>query len=152
MPAGRPTKYKKQYCEEILRYFDVPLTNLEKKTVITKLGPTIINVEKPNKLPTVGGFAIKIGVLPKTLIDWAKHYPEFSESYSKALELEKEFLIQNGLKGFYQPNIFQFIASNLTDMRNKETKEHTGADGGPVETKITVEFIQSDKGKEENGL
>jgi len=37
-------------------------------------------------------------------------------------------------------------------MRNKETKEHTGADGGPVETKITVEFIQSDKGKEENGL
>ena len=69
---------------------------------------------------------------------------EFSVSYRKALELEKEFLIQNGLKGFYQPNIFQFIASNLTDMKNKETKGHTGADGGPIQTKVTVEFVDAE--------
>lgn len=149
MPAGRPTKYKKQYCEEIIRFFDVPQTKIQKVTQITASGVTEFNKEVPENLPTIIGFARKIGVLSETLKEWADKYEEFSVSYRKALELEKEFLIQNGLKGFYQPNIFQFIASNLTDMRNKETKEHTGADGGPVETKITVEFIQSDKGKEE---
>lgn len=149
MPAGRPTKYKKQYCEEIIRFFDIPQTKLQKVTHVTASGVTEFNKEVPENLPTIIGFARKIGVLSETLKEWAEKYEEFSVSYKKALELEKEFLIQNALKGFYQPNIFQFIASNLTDMRNKETKEHTGADGGPVETKITVEFIQSDKGKEE---
>jgi len=152
MPAGRPTKYKKQYCEEIIRFFDVPQTKIQKVTQITASGVTEFNKEVPENLPTIIGFARKIGVLSETLKEWADKHEEFSVSYRKALELEKEFLIQNGLKGFYQPNIFQFIASNLTDMKNKETKEHTGADGGPVQTKITVEFIQSDKGKEENGL
>ena len=146
MPAGRPTKYKKQYCEEIIRFFDVPQTKIKKVTQITASGVTEFNKEVPENLPTIIGFARKIGVLSETLKEWADKYEEFSVSYRKALELEKEFLIQNGLKGFYQPNIFQFIASNLTDMKNKETKEHTGADGGPVQTKITVEFIQSDKG------
>jgi len=149
MGAGRPSKYKKQYCEEIIRFFDVPQTKIQKVTQITASGVTEFHKEVPENLPTIIGFARKIGVLSETLKEWADKYEEFSVSYRKALELEKEFLIQNGLKGFYQPNIFQFIASNLTDMKNKETKEHTGADGGPVQTKITVEFIQSDKGKEE---
>jgi len=149
MGAGRPSKYKKQYCEEIIRFFDVPQTKIQKVTKITASGVTEFHKEVPENLPTIIGFARKIGVLSETLKEWADKYEEFSVSYRKALELEKEFLIQNGLKGFYQPNIFQFIASNLTDMKNKETKEHTGADGGPVQTKITVEFIQSDKGKEE---
>ena len=144
MPAGRPTKYKKQYCEEIIRFFDVPQTKIQKVTQITASGVTEFNKEVPENLPTIIGFARKIGVLSETLKEWADKYEEFSVSYRKALEIEKEFLIQNGLKGFYQPNIFQFIASNLTDMRNKETKEHTGADGGPIQTKVTVEFVDAE--------
>jgi hypothetical protein len=144
MPAGRPTKYKKQYCEEIIRFFDVPQTKIQKVTQITASGVTEFNKEVPENLPTIIGFARKIGVLSETLKEWADKYEEFSVSYRKALELEKEFLIQNGLKGFYQPNIFQFIASNLTDMKNKETKEHTGADGGPIQTKVTVEFVDAE--------
>ena len=143
MPAGRP-KYKKQYCEEIIRFFDVPQTKIQKVTQITASGVTEFNKEVPENLPTIIGFARKIGVLSETLKEWADKYEEFSVSYRKALELEKEFLIQNGLKGFYQPNIFQFIASNLTDMKNKETKEHTGADGGPIQTKVTVEFVDAE--------
>jgi hypothetical protein len=144
MGAGRPSKYKKQYCEEIIRFFDVPQTKIKKVTQITASGVTEFNKEVPENLPTIIGFARKIGVLSETLKEWADKYEEFSVSYRKALELEKEFLIQNGLKGFYQPNIFQFIASNLTDMKNKETKEHTGADGGPIQTKVTVEFVDAE--------
>jgi hypothetical protein len=29
-------------------------------------------------------------------------------------------------------------------MKNKETKEHTGADGGPIQTKVTVEFVDAE--------
>ena len=108
MPAGRPTKYKKQYCEEIIRFFDVPQTKIQKVTQITASGVTEFNKEVPENLPTIIGFARKIGVLSETLKEWADKYEEFSVSYRKALELEKEFLIQNGLKGFYQPKCYYF--------------------------------------------
>jgi hypothetical protein len=144
-PGGRPTKYRKEYCDEIIRFFDIPFTETVKKTVITKSGVQYVTEEVPKLLPTVEGFAIKIGVLAETLRGWAERYPQFSVSYKRALQLEKQFLIQNGLKGFYPPNIFTFIATNLTDMKDKSTKEHTGVDGGPISTKITVEFVDAPK-------
>ena len=149
MGAGRPSKYKKQYCEEIIRFFDVPRTTSKKVTHVTKAGVTTFDKTIPQELPTLIAFAHKIGVTRTTLYQWAEDHPEFSYSLKKAVELSEDFLTKNGLEGFYQPNIFQLVATNYTSMKNKETKEHTGADGGPVETKITVEFIQSDKGKTE---
>lgn len=124
--GGRPTKYRKKYCTEMLEYFSVPFTKIEKRLVMTKLGVEFVNDEKPNRLPTMEGFANKIGVIAETLIEWAKKYPEFSEAYRKALSFEKEFLVQNGLAGHYPPNIFQFIAQNLTDMKDKKEVEHSG--------------------------
>lgn len=142
---GRPTKYKKQYCEDIVRFFDIPHTTSKKVTQITASGVTEFHKEVPENLPTIIGFARKIGVLSETLKEWAEKYEDFSVSYRKALELEKEFLIQNGLKGFYQPNIFQFIASNLTDMKDKSVREHTGADGGSIIHEIVFKVIDGDK-------
>jgi hypothetical protein len=43
--SRRPTKYKKQYCEEIIRFFDVPQTKIQKVTQITASGVTEFNKE-----------------------------------------------------------------------------------------------------------
>ena len=37
-PGGRPSKYKPEYCQAILDYFNIPATYITKKTMITKSG------------------------------------------------------------------------------------------------------------------
>lgn len=145
MGAGRPTKYKKQYCEDIVRFFDVPRTKSKKITHITKSGVTTFDKTIPEDLPTLIAFAHKIGVTRSTLYQWAEDHPEFSDSLKKAVELSEDFLTKNGLDGYYQPNIFQLIATNYTSLKAKETREHTGADGGSIIHEIVFKVIDGDK-------
>lgn len=113
-PGGRPTKYKPEYCQEIIDFFSVfPYNEKEGKMVA-------------NQLPFLSAFARDIGVCHDTLIEWTKIHEEFSESYKNAKELQKEFLITNGLLGLYNPTAFIFTAKNITDMRDKQEHEHSG--------------------------
>ena len=47
---GRPSKYKKKYCKEMIEYFDIPATFVDSD-----------GKEKANDLPTIAGFAHSIG-------------------------------------------------------------------------------------------
>ncbi len=122
---GQPTKYKPEYCEELIKFFDrAPFREIE---VVTKSKGGYEKIEKkrvPNQLPFFSAFARKIGVHVDTLHEWKKKHKEFSEAYKKAKALQKEFLIQNGLVGLYNATAFIFTAKNLTDMRDKTEVEH----------------------------
>ena len=83
---GRPTKYRPEYCREILEHFDVDFHNKSQ----TKAVP----------LNFLSAFARKIGVCRDTLDEWCKVHPEFSDAYKKAKALQKEHLITCGLLGF----------------------------------------------------
>jgi hypothetical protein len=127
MRTGRPTKYKKEYCEEIIAFFGVDKTRKEVKAVITGKN----EYEKteyetvPNDLPTFAKFARKIGVNGDTLVKWAKKNKDFTAAYNMAKELQKEFLVDNGLAGLYPPASFIFTAKNVTDMRDKTETDIT---------------------------
>ena len=126
MGAGRPTKYKEEYCEEIVKYFSV---EPYREVIVTTEGKNFSKEDVklvPNQLPFLSAFARHIGVTHDTLIEWTNVHPEFSEAYKKAKELQKEFLIENGLQGLYNPAFAIFTAKNITDMRDKQEIEHSG--------------------------
>lgn len=139
-PEGRPTKYEARFVEEIVAWFDVEKYKdivIERMTRETKQGETTTEKFKrvANDLPTLQGFARSIGVTHATLLNWAndvvdveavepqRKHPEFFEAYNVAKELQKDFLVQNGLQGHYPPASFIFVAKNITDMTDKQIIE-----------------------------
>ncbi|MDD5010502.1 MAG: terminase small subunit [Phycisphaerae bacterium] len=127
--GGRPTKYKPEYCEDIVKYFDIEYTKEVEVCFTYKNGDTKETTElRAENLQFLSGFARSIGVCRDTLDEWCKVYPEFSDAYKKAKELQREHLITCGLQGLFPAAAFIFTAKNLTDMRDKTEIEHGATD------------------------
>lgn len=112
---ARPTKYKKAFCKEMYNFF-----NIEHTKTIKKGGVTEIEKEVANQLPTFERFAVKIGVCRDTLDQWKKDYSEFSDTYKKCKDLQKDMLNDLAMRGFYNPTYTIFVAKNITDMTDKQ--------------------------------
>jgi hypothetical protein len=126
-PGGRPTKYSKKYCKQIIDFFDIePCREVEIPHY--KKGDLVWTDFKmvPNRIPTLRKFAKHIKVNFTTVYEWEKKYPEFTNALTHARQIRKEFLIDNGLAGLYPPNSFKFVAINMTDMTDKQEFEHSG--------------------------
>lgn len=123
---GSPTKYKPEYCKAIVDYFDIPLVDAETgKTADPKF---------------LAAFARSIGVCRDTLYEWCSAYPEFSDSYKKAKDLQKEFFIVQALQNRYNPGFTWRAMMNMFGWREKQ--EHQ------VEVKPLVVFDdEGDDGK-----
>ena len=146
-PGGRPTDYKREYCQTIIDYFDQPYSQKKIIKYTTKSG-TIREeeVDAPNNLPTLEGFAQSLGVVRDTIYEWAKVHQEFSDSVMRAKEIQKQFLVQNGLKGLYDPRFGMFVAVNMTDMRSKESIEITAQvvdSRSPEERELLLNFARA---------
>lgn len=128
MAGGRPSNYKPEFCEQIIKFCTKDLTeiNTEGKVVATQL-------------PTLKMFAISVGVTGETLIEWAKEKPQFSESYSKAKELCENHLIQNALQGRYKENFAKFVAMNYSNMKDKSETDITSKGQSISMPTITVD-------------
>ena len=119
-PIGRPSKYKPEYCDQLIAFFDQPLTHTLKKTYTTKAGTVIEeDIQKPNLIPTFEMFANSIGTLTTTLDDWSKKNPEFHHAYMRAKQMQKNFLSQNALNGGYNPVFSKFWAINCLGMKDQ---------------------------------
>jgi len=115
MPAGRPSLYKPEYCEEI------------------------INSAKQGFSLT--GFAGQIGVSRRTITEWAEQHPEFSLAVTQAKAAaaasweRRAINIGDGNGGPGAAGMVQFALKNLgaDDWQDKITNEHTGKDGGAIQ-------------------
>lgn len=128
---GRPTKYKPEYCDDIIDYF----SGEPYSTETTESGAS---KKIPNDLPLIQNYAKKIGVCVDTLNEWTKVHPAFSEAYKKARALQEAFWTTNSLHGLYSPAFTIFAGKNMFGWRDKQEHEHTGKDGGPIETKAEM--------------
>ena len=133
--AGCPTKYKPEYCQQIIDFFNkkpyepimIKAKDGEGEVVATdKNGRALFN---PCSLPTKEGFAISIGIHRETLINWSKKHTEFFDAIKKAEDYQKDILIQNGLIGNYDKTFAIFVAKNVTDMNDKQTVDNISSDG-----------------------
>jgi len=124
MKRGRPTKYKAEYCEELRKFFSKKRFQ-KLKTIIT--GKNDYQKEETkliaNELPTLERFAEKIEVDRDTLSNWGKEHKDFFGTIRQCQNIQKDFLIQNGLLGLYQSNFAIFVAKNLTDMRDRQEQD-----------------------------
>lgn len=131
--AGQPTKYKPEYCEEIITFFsqepyeviDLPHYQTDGKTL-----KWMDKKREPRKLPTLIGFAKYINVAVRTVYRWTEknttsYQEEFLQAFTYAKKLQKDFLIQAGLMGLYNPIFAKFTAINITDMRDQQEHVHT---------------------------
>ena len=128
MGAGRPTKYKPEYCQAIIDWFSGETTRTGIKTITTAKG-TVIEEETilPEKLPLFERFAHSIGVNCDTLVEWATKHPQFSAAYMHAKQLQKSFLIENGIQGLYESKFAIFVAKNVTDMKDQTDVKLSGS-------------------------
>lgn len=77
----------------------------------------------PNKFPTFENFACSLNVSIQTMLNWCDVHPEFLEAYTYAKNRQKAWLMENGMNGTYNPHFTQFVAKNITDMRDKQELE-----------------------------
>lgn len=150
MPAGRPTLYRPEYCEQLIAMFSVEAFTTESYTNGNGEERTRT---VPCKFPTLARFAANINVDRDTLKEWANKidesgtlvHPEFSAAYKKAKDLQEALLVEGGLAGAYETPFAIFTAKNVIGWKDKQDMEHTGKDGGPIEHKTTVEYVEPPK-------
>ena len=83
--GGRPTKYTPDTFKKIEEY-------------LASCG------KEQTSLPTVEGLAIYLDIRTETIYQWAKIYPEFSDTIKKIAERQKQQLMDDGMYGGKEVN------------------------------------------------
>lgn len=142
MAGGRPSEYREEYCERIVKFFDVePFVREEYKDSNGSERTRLI----PNRLPTLARFAAELDVDRSTLAEWANKtdaggalvYPKFSRAYKRAKDYQEAFLAEGGLAGAFETPFAIFTAKNVIGWKDKQEVDntHSAPGGGPIETK-----------------
>jgi hypothetical protein len=84
-PVGRPTIYNSSYVDKLEEYLREAIPE---------------NMD----IPTVEGYALKVGKLKGTLYEWAKKHPEFNDALKKLKQTQKQHLIKIGIFGGKEVN------------------------------------------------
>jgi len=110
--GGRPKEYRPEMVEEIEKYLEEA-------------------VPQNMKIPTIEGIALRLGISRETVYQWAKEYPEFSDTIVKQKILQKEYLQEIGIFGGKEINatIVALMLKVNHDMIETTREEHTGAGG-----------------------
>jgi len=116
--AGQPTKYQPKFCQMLIEYFDVD------------------PAKKVKEVPTLAGFAIRIGVHRDTLHEWSKIHPDFEYVYKRAKDYQERFLVNRGLAGEIDTVFGIFTAKNVLGWRDRQPGE---------EDKINIQVSLADR-------
>lgn len=124
MPGGRPTKYKPEYCQEIVDWFKAHKI------------PQEFELKKPPVFPTIERFATNINVCKDTLYEWGKVYPAFSDALKKAHEIQMAIWQEGSMRGLFPPAFTIFLGKNVFKWTDKHDVNHTGG--------VTINISQKD--------
>ena len=149
MTAGRPSLYKPEYAEDLIKFFDVePYYEMP---ILDDKGNTVAMKHIPNKFPTLARFATKVGVTRDTLYEWStatledgslKH-PEFSYAYKRAKDFQEAILAEGTMAGAFQANFAIFTAKNVLGWRDKVEQEISGPGGKELKA-VELIFVDAD--------
>ena len=114
-------KYHEKYADELIEYFNQPSTRTEYKEVFNNQGILIKRtpVVVANDYPTFEAFAASHGVTVNTLLNWRDQSRRFANAYARAKEMQKIKLVQNTLRGMYNPMFAKLLAVNEHGMTEK---------------------------------
>lgn len=140
---GQPTKYKPEYCQQLIDYFSIePLEIIREQEITDTDGGKYISRRLPQRFPWFEGFARKIGVHRNTLKNWCAEHPEFAEAYDTAKDLQREFIVDVALSGAAPPSFAIFTMKNVCgwrderDLKLKKAKEEGDIDDDELKAAI----------------
>lgn len=131
---GRPTKYKPEYCQGLLDFFN----KNEVRIGEDKNGNPVMRAS----FPTYAGYAAHIDVDNDTLIEWTNVYKEFSVAYKKAKSIQEQRLVQGAMNGYFNPTFSIFFAKNNLGYRNEPLPEDEKANLKREHSKKLYEAIK----------
>lgn len=129
--TGRPTDYRKEYCERL--------------------------IEMGNLGYTKAMMARDLGVARMTLDNWASDHPEFLDALTRARDLSLAFMEEKGLAGLdmagFNSSLYAKLMSAMFpgDYSEHKKVEVTGKDGQPLQQIAPVIIIQADEAETEPG-
>lgn len=121
---GRPTDYLPEHCERVIE--------------LGREGKSVVQM------------ACELDVHKDTLYEWAKVHPEFSDAFTRAKQWSQywwESKGQTGLEtsGFNASLWSRSMAARFPDdYTERQKREVTGKDGGPVEQTHRIERVVVD--------
>lgn len=113
---GRPTDYREAYCAQVV-----------------KLG-------RDGK--SHAQIAASLGVSRQTLHNWADAHPEFLDAITHARDLAQAWFEDQGQSGLLIPGFNAALWAKQVSARfpaeytDRQKRELTGANGGPIETRV----------------
>jgi hypothetical protein len=119
--------YKPEYCQDLIDFFNKPPTREIVETWYHTDGSVKRESmrEVPNSPPHLGQWALKIGVWPNLPYEWAREHEEFATALMCARTLRKHLVIDNALKGLYNPIFSKLAAANWFNWHEKQDVNHT---------------------------
>ncbi len=79
--VGRPSKYRPDHHpEDIVAYFRAAHDAIEEPERVQSSHGGVKYIQAPVRLPTLSGYAAKVGVRRETLWAWARRHEEFDEA------------------------------------------------------------------------
>jgi len=120
--TGRPTKYKKEYCQGIIDYFKnfEPYEELPVKETVNEDNTTTTETKRfPVAPPSLSKYATSIDVCRDTLHEWKKNNPEFSDAFRKAKDIYEDIYIDGGLLGYYHHGFTALCMQNRFEWVSK---------------------------------
>lgn len=119
MTAGRPTKYKTEFVNQVFDY----LQTVGRQAM---------------ELPTRYGFSQYIGVNDDTLVEWEKLYPDFSAALKRIDNAQREQLMNDGMYGGKEVNSTMaiFLLKANHGMIETQRTEITGKDGEDLKVNL----------------
>ena len=140
---GQPTKYKPEYCQQLIDYFSIePLEIIREQEITGTEGGKYVSRRLPQRFPWFEGFARKIGVHRNTLKNWYAEHPEFAEAYDTAKDLQREFIVDVALSGAAPPSFAIFTMKNVCgwrderDLKLRKAKEEGDIDDDELKAAI----------------
>lgn len=97
------------------------------------------------KIPTIEGIALKLGISRDTLYEWAKKYPEFSDTLDKLKMMQKESLTEIGIFGGKEINAA--IVKLLLEVNHNMRETPAIAQQFNIGGEMNLEFTEDDKNK-----
>lgn len=124
---GRPTKYKPEYCQQIIDYF----SNNDAYEILEHESDETRRKAFLNRPITIYGFAQKIGVDVDTVANWANardengklDNPDFFGAYKAAMTMQAAMILEGSIAGVYNPAISALILKNNHGYRDVQVKE-----------------------------
>lgn len=125
MSAGRPTDYRPEYCE-----------------LVIKLG-------EDGQFPVE--WAAQIGVAKKTMHRWKEEFPEFCHAYDLAFTKSESFHMMKSRghanNGTGSPALVKWLGSAVFGYKESTEVENTlvGKDGGAIQHSLSVVYVDPPK-------